>query len=62
MGKVVLYIHGKGGNAEEAAHYKPLFTDCEVIGFDYASQTPWEAEEEFPKLYDETNYEKSSRK
>ena len=53
MGKVVLYIHGKGGNAEEAAHYKPLFTDCEVIGFDYASQTPWEAEEEFPKLYDE---------
>lgn len=53
MEKVVLYIHGKGGNAEEAAHYKPLFTDCEVIGFDYASQTPWEAKEEFPKLYDE---------
>lgn len=53
MEKVVIYIHGKGGNAEEAAHYKPLFTDCEVIGFDYASQTPWEAEEEFPKLYDE---------
>ena len=53
MGKVVLYIHGKGGNAEEAAHYKPLFTDCEVIGFDYTSQTPWKAKEEFPKLYDE---------
>ena len=53
MGKVVLYIHGKGGNAEKAAHYKPLFTDCEVIGFDYASQTLWEAKEEFPKLYDE---------
>ena len=23
--KAVIYIHGKGGNAEEAIHYKPLF-------------------------------------
>jgi hypothetical protein len=23
--KAVIYIHGKGGNDEEAIHYKPLF-------------------------------------
>lgn len=30
MDKVVVYIHGKGGNAGEAEHYKPLFHDCDV--------------------------------
>ena len=24
MDKVVIYIHGKGGNAEESVHYKSL--------------------------------------
>lgn len=52
MEKTILYIHGKGGNAEEALHYRPLFDGCEVIGLDYASRTPWEAKEEFPKLFD----------
>ena len=36
--KAVIYIHGKGGNAEEAIHYKPLFSNCDVIGLDYAAQ------------------------
>ena len=49
---VILYIHGQGGNAEEAAHYESLFRDCDVIGLDYHAQTPWEAREEFPKLFD----------
>ena len=40
MAKTIIYIHGKGGNAEEAIHYKPLFGNCDVIGFDYESQTP----------------------
>lgn len=52
MKKAVIYIHGKGGNAEEAEHYKKFFPGCEVIGFDYASQTPWEAMEEFAKFFD----------
>ena len=52
MAKTIIYIHGKGGNAEEAIHYKPLFGNCDVIGFDYESQTPWEAREEFPKFFD----------
>ena len=35
MDKAVIYIHGKGGDAEEALHYKSLFSDCDVIGLDY---------------------------
>lgn len=52
MNKLVIYIHGKGGTAEEAEHYKMLFTDSFVLGFDYKSQNPWEAKEEFPKYFD----------
>lgn len=51
MRKAILYIHGKGGSAGEARHYEPLFPGSDVIGLDYTAQTPWEAKEEFPKLY-----------
>ena len=51
MDKAILYIHGQGGSAEEAEHYKPLFPNADVIGFDYTSQTPWQAHEEFPELF-----------
>ena len=51
MEEIVVYVHGKGGPAQEAEHYKALFPDCEVIGFDYRSQTPWEATEEFPGFF-----------
>lgn len=47
MKDLIVYVHGKGGSAEEAEHYKMLFPNHEVIGFDYRSQTPWEAKEEF---------------
>ena len=40
MRRIIIYIHGKGGNAEEANHYRPLFTGSDVIGFDYTSQNP----------------------
>lgn len=52
MKKLAVYIHGKGGCAAEAAHYKPLFQGYGVIGFDYKAQTPWEAKEEFPAFID----------
>ena len=52
MDRAVVYIHGKGGSAAEAEHYKPLFPDCDVIGFDYSAQTPWEAKEEFAAFAD----------
>lgn len=46
--KKVIYVHGKGGNAAEAEHFGKLFADCEVVGFDYKSQSPREARDEFP--------------
>lgn len=49
---LVIYIHGKGGSIEETKHYQSIFRENDVIGFDYKSQTPWEAEIEFPMLYD----------
>ena len=39
----VLYIHGKGGSAAEAAHYGSLFPGCEVRGLDCRGRTPWDA-------------------
>ena len=52
MKRLVIYIHGKGGNAEEANHYRPLFTGSDVIGFDYTSQNPWDAQNEFSSFFD----------
>ena len=43
---IVLYIHGKGGSAEEAEQYKSLFPSCNVRGLEYKSFTPWEAGDE----------------
>ena len=51
MNHLVVYVHGKGGSADEAEHYRPLFAGCEVVGFDYRAQTPWEARGEFPRFF-----------
>ncbi len=51
MKNTVVYIHGKGGSSAEAEHYRPLFPDCDVIGFDYTAETPWEAKEEFTSFF-----------
>ena len=53
MKHLVVYVHGKGGSAGEAEHYRPLFVGCEVVGFDYQAQTPWEAREEFPRYFEQ---------
>ena len=52
MRHLVIYVHGKGGSAEEAKHFQPLFDESDVIGFDYKSQNPWEAKSEFSQFYD----------
>ena len=52
MKRLVIYVHGKGGSAEEAKHYQPLFSESEVLGFDYKSQNPWEAKSEFLQFFD----------
>ena len=60
MKSIVIYVHGKGGNAAETEHYKPLFPSSDVIGFDYKAETPWNAFEEFPAFFEEVrkNYDK----
>ena len=49
----LIYIHGKNGTASEANHYKTLFPDYDVTGFDYVSQNPWDAEKELSVLFDD---------
>jgi len=55
----ILYIHGKDGSASESEHYKPLFPECEVMGLDYQTFTPWETGIEIHKAVEElkTKYE-----
>ena len=52
MKNLVIYVHGKGGNADEALHYKSLFPNADVLGFDYKAETPWDAKKEFPVCFD----------
>ena len=56
----VLYIHGKGGSAEESGHYKPLFPGCEVLGLDYQSFTPWETGKEIYAAVEKLSAERES--
>lgn len=49
---LLVYIHGKGGNAKESEHYRNLFPNCEVYGFDYKAETPWEAKVEFVQEFE----------
>lgn len=53
MQKLVIYIHGKGGNATEAEHFKTLFPDYDIVGFDYISQNPWDASDEFADFFNQ---------
>lgn len=46
MKDLVLYIHGKGGSPAESEHFSPLFPDCDVVGLDYQTCTPWETGKE----------------
>ena len=44
MKQTVVYIHGKGGSIQEADHYRSILEGYDVIGFDYHSDNPWDAE------------------
>ena len=60
MKHAVVYVHGRGGSASESEHYRPLFPGCEVVGFDYRAQTPWEARDEFPRFFEPLRSESDS--
>lgn len=51
MKRLVLYIHGKGGSALEAEHYKPLFIGFDVVGLDYDADNPWNAVVEYKQIF-----------
>lgn len=51
MKKAFVYVHGKGGSADEVKHYEPLFPQYDVIGFDYRAETPWDAKAEFAEFF-----------
>lgn len=55
--KAVIYIHGKGGRPEEANQYTSLFPDAQVMGFDYRSEEPWEAQREFTAYFQKIHQE-----
>lgn len=52
MKKAILYIHGKGGSAAEAEHYKSICCGYDIFGLDYKGNTPWYTKKEFQKEYD----------
>ena len=54
---LVLYIHGKGGSADEAAHYAPLFPGRRVLGLDYRGAAPREAGAEVRAALEKLNAE-----
>ena len=49
----VIYIHGKGGTAAEAEHYKHLFPACDLIGIAYKGSAPRDAGKE---IHDARSY------
>ena len=55
MKELILYIHGKGGCAGESEHYKPLFPECDVIGLEYQTFTPWETGKEIREAVTKLN-------
>jgi len=55
MKNVMVYVHGKGGSAEEAKYYRKFFNeDFDIIGFDYKSEKPWDVKIEFVNYFDST--------
>lgn len=50
--KLCLYIHGQGGNADEAKQYRTLFEDYDVVGLNYKHNTPWDTRDEFNGYFD----------
>lgn len=47
----VVYVHGKGGSPDEKEIYSCHFPDNEIFGFDYKSDSPWEAKKEFKDYF-----------
>lgn len=53
MKKAILYIHGKGGNASEAAQYQKNCPGFDLIGVDYQDDFPWIVQSKIKAACDE---------
>ena len=52
MHDAILYVHGKGGSADEEERYKTLCPGRCVVGLDYRGVTPWATKGETLAAYD----------
>ena len=52
MKRAILYIHGKGGSAGEADHFRAVCPGFDVLGVDYQGELPWEAAPQIAAAYD----------
>lgn len=53
MKELVIYIHGKGGSAMEAEHFRFAFPESDVIGLEYAAAPPLKVASELRTSSDE---------
>lgn len=51
MKKAMMYLHGRGGSADEAIRYKPLCGEHVLFGIDYRGSTPWDTKREIAGIY-----------
>lgn len=59
MKKAILYIHGKGGNAQEVEQYRKNCPGFDLFGVDYDQYFPWIVQNEIQNAFDtlEKEYE-----
>ena len=53
MTRAILYVHGMGGSAQEAEHYKELCPGFEVVGVEYEGYVPESVRDTIRRYYDE---------
>ena len=53
MMSAILYIHGMGGSAQEAEHYRRICPAFEVIGVDYEGYVPETVRNTIRRYYDD---------
>ena len=51
MRNAILYVHGKGGSANEAERYRTLCPGYYVAGLDYRGSAPWDMKDETLAAY-----------
>lgn len=51
LGKIILYIHGKGGSHLEAEQYRKSCSDFDITGVNYTDDFPWIVEKQIREAY-----------